>query len=181
MPRNILFMPTLLLATSLVGCWSPFHDLNSGQGLDPKGSAFVRALYGGYVGLSESRSWSFDLDDGEHFNLKAKAAAGGERVTPDRPESRRLGEVEAPLLADAYRRLWKSYQRGARRLIPAQAAEAQVRYDCWLEAAEGGRREDARRCSLSFEIAMAELQLAMLPASRVGRSTDAGRPLSIEF
>ncbi len=181
MPRGIPFAATLLLASSLVGCWSPFHDLNSGQDLDPKGPAFTRALYGGYVGLSETRSWSFDLGDGEHFNLKAKAAAEGDRVTPDRPESRSLDEVESRLLADAYRRLWRSFQRGARSLTPEGAAEAQVRYDCWLEAAEGGRREDARRCSLSFEIAMAEIQLAMLPASTVGSSADAGRPLNIEF
>lgn len=181
MPRGVPFAVTLLLAGSLVGCWSPFHDLDDEHAPEPDGPAFSRALYGGYVGLSETRSRSFDLDDGEHFSLKAKAAAEGERVTPDRPESRTLDPVESRLLADAYRRLWRSYQRGARRLTPERAAEAQIRYDCWLEAAEGGRREDAETCRLSFETAMAEIQEATLPPAKVGHSADAGRPLNIEF
>lgn len=181
MPRKLLTALALLATTSLTSCWSPFHDLTSGHALEPRGPAFARALHAGYVELSETRNWAFDLSDGEHFNLKAKAAAEGLPIKPDKPGSRDLPESEAAVLAEAHGRLWQSFRKGARNLVPRRAATAQFHYDCWLEAAAGSRWSDARDCSLAFEIAMAEVQLAMVAPPRGGVSAPPGQKLRIKL
>ena len=174
MIRRPTFALALAAAATTAGCWSPFHDLRSGRGLEPSGSAYSRAVYGGYVELSESRSWSFDLADGEHFNLKAKAAAEGTDIDPDRPQLRDLNDAERLQLTEAHERLRQSFARGARELLPAQTARAQIGYDCWLEAAEGGRARDAMDCSVRFEVSIAELNAAMGITARA-RPTPAAR------
>jgi OOP family OmpA-OmpF porin len=51
-------------------------------------------------------------------------------------------------------------ERG-RFVAPQDAAEAQVSYDCWIEAAEGSRDEDAAACKSAFEAAMGRLDEAL--------------------
>ncbi len=175
MIRRPTFALALAAAATTAGCWSPFHDLRSGRDLEPDGSAYSRAIYGGYVELSQSRSWSFDLADGEHFNLKAKAAAQGADIDPDRPQRRNLNEAERRQLTEAHERLRQSFARGARELLPAQTARAQIGYDCWLEAAEGGRARDAMDCSVRFEVSIAEVNAAMGITARARSTPVAGK------
>src|SRR3546814_5915306 len=46
----------------------------------------------------------------------------------------------------------------SRYLAPQDAATAQVKYDCWIEATEDGRSDDADACKAAFESAMAALE-----------------------
>src|SRR5690606_2933973 len=48
--------------------------------------------------------------------------------------------------------------QGGRYLAPQDAATAQVKYDCWIEATEDGRTGDAEACRAAFESAMAAVE-----------------------
>lgn len=143
-------------------------DTRSGQGLDATGTAFMNDLYQGYVGLRDERVANFDQIDGEHFNHKARRAARRSSVMPDFVEDRRLTDEQAEVFQGAWKRMHDAWDRGGRSLAPANAATAQVSYDCWIEATEGGRsddgqafghrQDDAARCKAAFEEAMAAVE-----------------------
>jgi OOP family OmpA-OmpF porin len=149
------------------GLWDhPFgsvFDTRSGLDLEANGIAFNQALYEGYVELSEERSddWlnaNWDFVDGELFNHKARTAKKNSVVLPDAPMDRELTEEQAETFQAALERLRSGFDRGARYLAPQDAAFAQVKYDCWIEAAEEGRSGDADACKSEFESAMAAVE-----------------------
>ncbi len=149
------------------GLWDhPFgsvFDTRSGLDLEANGIAFNQALYSGYADLSEDRSdaWlgaNWDFVDGELFNHKARTAKKNALVLPDEPMDRDLTEEQAATFQDAIERLRSGFDKGARYLAPQNAATAQVKYDCWIEAAEEGRSDDAEACKSAFEQAMAAVE-----------------------
>jgi len=138
-------------------------DTRSGLDLEANGIAFNQALYSGYAELSEDRSdaWlgaDWDFVDGELFNHKARTAKKNSVVLPDEPMDRELSEEQAATFQDAIERLRSGFDRGGRYLAPQDAATAQVKYDCWIEATEDGRVGDAEACRAAFEQAMAALE-----------------------
>lgn len=149
------------------GLWDhPFgsvFDTRSGLDLEANGIAFNQALHSGYVELSEDRSgaWlgaDWDFVDGELFNHKARTANKNSIVLPDEPADRDLTEEQAATFQDAIERLRRGFDIGGRYLAPQDAATAQVKYDCWIEATEDGRAEDAEDCRSAFEQAMAAVE-----------------------
>ncbi|MEE8189589.1 MAG: OmpA family protein [Kiloniellales bacterium] len=147
-------------------------DDTSGIGLETKGIAFMNALYDGYVALSQERQWATDLVDAEHFNHKARRSARRSSTQPDQLMDRELLDEDKAELAAALARLRVGFDRGGRYVAPADAAKAQVSYDCWIEAAEGTnpkygwashsswRLDDVERCKGDFEAAMAKVEAA---------------------
>ena len=138
-------------------------DTRSGLDLEANGIAFNQALYDGYVELSEDRSdaWlgaDWDFVDGELFNHKARTAFKNSLVLPDEPMDRELSEEQAVTFQNAIERLRTGFDRGGRYLAPEDAATAQVKYDCWIEATEDGRVGDAESCRSAFEQAMAAVE-----------------------
>ena len=138
-------------------------DTRSGLDLEANGIAFNQALYSGYAELSEDRSdaWigaDWDFVDGELFNHKARTAKKNSIVLPDEPMDRELTEEQAATFQSAIERLRSGFDRGGRYLAPQDAATAQVKYDCWIEATEDGRVGDAEACRAAFESAMAALE-----------------------
>ena len=71
---------------------------------------------------------------------------------------RELTEEQAATFQDAIERLRTGFDRGGRYLAPGDAAMAQVKYDCWIEATEDGRVGDAESCRAEFESAMAAVE-----------------------
>src|SRR3546814_11312552 len=71
---------------------------------------------------------------------------------------RELTEEQAATFQDAIERLRRGFDQGGRYLAPQDAATAQVKYDCWIEATEDGRSDDADACRAAFESAMAALE-----------------------
>ncbi|MGD1878491.1 MAG: OmpA family protein [Kiloniellaceae bacterium] len=149
------------------GLWDhPFgsvFDTRSGLDLEANGIAFNQALYDGYVELSEDRSdaWlgaDWDFVDGELFNHKARTANKNSLVLPDEPLDRELTEDQAATFQAAIERLRSGFDHGGRYLAPQDAATAQVKYDCWIEATEDGRSGDADDCRSAFESAMAAVE-----------------------
>ncbi|RMD62261.1 MAG: hypothetical protein D6826_07840, partial [Alphaproteobacteria bacterium] len=137
-------------------------ETTSGKGLTPNGTAFTNSLYEGYVALSDDRVAATDLVDAEHFNLKARRAGQRSDVLPDEVSERKLRDEDAAELSAALNRLRRAFERGGRSRAPVKAAEAQVSYDCWIEAAEGAnpavgfssaaaaRVDDVARCKAAF-------------------------------
>jgi OOP family OmpA-OmpF porin len=149
------------------GLWDhPFgsvFDTRSGLDLEANGIAFNQSLYSGYAELSEDRSdsWlggNWDFVDGELFNHKARTASKNSLVLPDEPMDRELTEEQAATFEAALERLRSGFDRGGRYLAPQDAATAQVKYDCWIEATEEARVGDADDCRSQFETAMAAVE-----------------------
>ncbi len=147
-------------------------DTSTGMGLTADGIAFHQGLYEGYTGLRDERVQVLDPVDGEHFNHKARRAARRSSVMPDQAQDRHLTDADVPVFKAAWKRIHDAWDRGGRHLAPADAAKAQVSYDCWIEASEGAnsgyglanvagsRQKDADHCKAAFEEAMAAVEAA---------------------
>lgn len=77
-----------------------------------------------------------DLIDGMHFGEKAKRAAAGGAVEPERIDDWRLPKAAARQLSDGRARLMAVLGGGARQSEPVTAAVAIARFDCWIEQQE---------------------------------------------
>jgi len=77
-----------------------------------------------------------DLIDGMHFGEKAKRAAAGDAVEPERIDDWRLPKPAARQLSDGRARLMAVLDGGARQSEPETAAVAIARFDCWIEQQE---------------------------------------------
>ncbi len=132
--------------------------------LDATGStAFNMALNEGYIELSDDRSdaWTepnWDFNDGELFKWKARSAARNVNVLAENSKDRDLSDAQRAEFDAAAERMHRAFERGGRFEAPKDAATAQVKYDCWMEAAEEGRADDAAACKQAFEDAMNEVE-----------------------
>ena len=92
-------------------------------------------------------------------------------VLPDDPLDRHLDELDVPVFTSALHRMLMAFDKGGREEAPKDSAEAQVAYDCWIEAAEYDREDDIQRCREAFWDAMkavsdaADYELTEMPAS----------------
>ena len=153
-----LAIPATAQAGPLDGFMVGIFDTDSGFDLQTSGTVFMNTLNDGYMGLSDSRTSGFDLHDGEHFNAKARSAARRSMVPMDEVTDRHLSESDRNALSQAYLRLRAAFVRGAKEVAPVDTGYAQVAYDCWIEAAEAGRDEDAERCRNEFNDRMARVE-----------------------
>jgi len=128
----------------------------------PKGSAFNRHLYDGYLKLADAERAEYDWRDGDWFSRKALAAADDQEVSPDGLYERNLPEASVAELKAARNDLTELLGGGARRASPEQAAEAQVSFDCWAqEQEENIQPDDIAACRDRFEAALGKVKLAM--------------------
>ena len=151
-------LPAGAQAGPLDGFMVGIFDTDSGFGLETSGIVFMNTLNDGYMNLSTSRTSAVDLHDGEHFNYKARSAARRSVVIPDEITDRELNDDDRDELSTALLRLRRAFLRGAREVAPVDVGYAQVAYDCWIEAAEGGREDDAARCRDEFNDRMARVE-----------------------
>jgi outer membrane protein OmpA-like peptidoglycan-associated protein len=131
---------------------------------EPTGSAFNRHLYEGYIELSERERAEYDWGDSRRFANKALAAAEGQIVNPEPLYDRNLPADTVDELAAASRNLTSLFDQGARSTAPADAALAQVSFDCWMqEQEENHQPEDIAACRDAFYDAVGRTQTAMAP------------------
>ena len=129
----------------LVGCAG--MELQKAQEMSPQGSAFNTSLYGGYVDLAASEYAEGDYWDSDAFATRAISAGSGQMVGPEQIDRRNLPEDKVGELMDARRRLTMALSTGASERNPAEAARAQVMFDCWMqEQEENFQPEDIARC-----------------------------------
>lgn len=136
-------------------------DLDDARAMEPQGGAFTRGLRAGYFDLVDSNWEGFDRGSASHFARKAVAAAKGLNVQPDMVGLRELSDEQQAELGAAYARLIGAFDAGARAQSPESAAQAQVAFDCWLEAEEDGNQTVIDECKARFEAAMADLENAL--------------------
>jgi OOP family OmpA-OmpF porin len=156
----LAFGLTLSVSAGVAGAGAIF-DTSSGLGLEADGIPFQQGLYQGYSDLSASRDDAWDPVDAELFNHKARRAARRSSVLPDQVSDRELNDDDRAEIGSAYTVMHTAFTKGGREIAPLDAAQAQVSYDCWIEAAEGSRDEDADACKAAFLAAMARLDEAL--------------------
>jgi OmpA-OmpF porin, OOP family len=130
------------------------------------GPPFNEALKERYLELGSSK-WQEGSWEILHFRDKARSAMLGDLVYPDRVTgvpSDAQGE-----LIEQRERLLLFLDAGARELVPEDAAEAQVGFDCWLSGVKATHQLDSG-CRETFAAALGRTEqavLAELPASYV--------------
>jgi len=130
--------------------------------MKPKGGAYEKGLYAGYMKLAKGEYDEDDIADAEWFAQRAKAAASGKPTGPQELSERRLKGSHAKELGPARARLWSALDQGAAKKAGKHAAAAQVAFDCWIqEAEEDIQRIDISRCQIGFNAAMAQVDAAM--------------------
>lgn len=150
----------VVMSVALLGACT--NDLERLKTAAPGGdvSAFNKSLGSKYQALADfEANRMVDWADAEHYATKALAAWNGEDVQPDDPEIRSL---PANLMADAKQDrlilLGLLDQGNWRSKRPSLSAEAQTKYDCWLEQLEEGwQTEDIAACRQDFLDAVAQL------------------------
>ncbi len=145
-------------AAVLAGCSSQF---DAARRSPQAGTAFDRALQTGYLQLARAELDEVDLVDTDAFAGRALKLANGKRVLPERLDARSLPAAVAPALARARTRLIAALDGGGRERTPDAAAEAQLRFDCWMqEQEENFQPDDIAACRAAFMAAVEKIKTA---------------------
>ncbi len=145
-------------ALVLSGCAG--MELEKAQNLTPEGSAFNMSLYKGYVDLAASEYAEADYADSDVFAGRAIGAGSGQLVKPEQIDRRALPDDKVSELMAARRRLVMALSTGAAERKPAEAADAQVMFDCWMqEQEENFQPEDIARCRGALMAALDALEV----------------------
>jgi OmpA-OmpF porin, OOP family len=124
------------------------------------GPPFNEALKQGYLELAASR-WREGSWELLHFRDKARQAMLGDAVWPD--DVSRVPSGLQPELAAQRDRLLAVLDAGGRVLAPADAALAQVSFDCWLSEARDTKTLESE-CRESFVAAFQGTEQAVMAA-----------------
>jgi OOP family OmpA-OmpF porin len=151
-------------------------ELQRTRGLSPTG-AYNSALYNGYIQQSASEFGGGHYASSDVYARKARLAANNQAVPvfiPNDPKSYPPGRVpdnEVNDLVQARASLVNAMERNAGTVAPAQAAQAQVMFDCWVEQqsylgyfSESNQPDDAALCRNGFRTAMASIEQSLQPA-----------------
>ena len=156
--RNTLkLMALAALAGVLAACGTA--DI---EGMQVKGPAFNKGLYDGYLSLAKSEYDEDDWSDGAKFGDRAVASAEGSPPGPEAIAARKLPKRTVGDLTSARGKLVSALNRGAAGKDPANAALAQVMFDCWMQEQEEDLQPDhIANCRTQFETAMARVDAAL--------------------
>ncbi len=158
MIKNTSVLIAVACAAAVAGCSA---QLDEARRAAPAGSTFDRALQSGYLQLARAELDELDLVDTDEFAGRALKLAHGERVDPERLDARKLPTSAVTDLAGARARLIAAFDRGAREREPKQAAEAQLRFDCWMqEQEENFQPHDIAACRGGFLVAVEKIETA---------------------
>ncbi|MBT3535823.1 MAG: OmpA family protein [Rhodospirillaceae bacterium] len=124
-------------------------------------------LYDGYIGLSKMEYKEGDYEDSDRFAMRAMKASTAKKDTAVKPEgfkARNLPADKADDLRKARGRLMIALHQGGRENYPRFAADAQVKFDCWMqEQEENFQPKDIEACKKGFMKAIAKLEKAVAP------------------
>ncbi len=156
----------------LLGACAGFQ-LEKAQNTTPSGSDFNTSLYKGYVELADSEFREADYPDSDVFANRAIEAASNKSVQPEAIDARNLPADKRDELSNAREGLVAALGAGAADRKPAEAAHAQVMFDCWMqEQEENMQPADIERCRAGFAMALAQIQ----PEPKVAAPAPAPQP-----
>lgn len=121
----------------LAGCYTT-EEYEQLQRIQPVGDAFQQALAVHYLEFARQEYDHYDWRSVELFAQKGLAAARGEPVPPESPQTWSLDEHARSTLDAAYQTLQTKLTAHYKKRRPKQAAELQFSYECWLEEQEEG-------------------------------------------
>lgn len=155
----------VLAAFTTAGCGT-FFDYDDLRRTDAKGRDFSAALAREYkVFALFERDDMWDLLDADRFRQKALRSAASETPAPESLDDWTLPHRTLAELTAARARLIKVLADGGGRFMPAPAARAQVKFDCWLEQQEEDMQPDhIRQCRDGFYAAMVTVERALAAA-----------------
>lgn len=148
------------LVALLAGCAGA--ELDRAKQVSPTGTAFENGLCKGYVAIASWEQGESDYEDADAFALRAISAAGGKGVEPEGLADWALPKDKVGELGNDRQRIVAALTSGARDKAPAQAAHAQVMFDCWMqEQEENFQPSDISKCRGAFMTAMASVEEAV--------------------
>ena len=155
--RHLALLTAFAGILLLAGCASP-NDVDAANKIKAMapptaGTAFNRALFEEYKSEAKNEAEvEFEWDDAAIFARKGLAAAAGETVEPEKLASWLIPAGRVDELAKARELLVADLAAGAGERLPAIAAKAQAKFDCWVEEErEGDTTSDCRKQFLTLE------------------------------
>ena len=148
----------------LSGCAG--NEIDHMKSAEATGTAFTKALTEEYREITAFEADEmFDWEHASYFAQKGLRAAGGEVVEPEVVANWHLPESRVTEMGDARSRLVALLDASARSKVPATAARAQGRFDCWIEQQEENHQPDhIAACRDQFYAALTMLEAEMAPA-----------------
>lgn len=142
------------------------YDLDKLNSAQPSGDAFTRALTDEYRQLAAFEADEMnDWKDASYYAKRGLRTAAGETVQPAEVSARGLPADHVAELTTARGDLMNLLGAGAGTKVPARAAKAQAKFDCWMEQQEENfQPTHIARCRDEFYAALNESKLAMAPA-----------------
>ena len=138
--------------------------ITQAENLTPKGDAFQTALWKGYIEKANAEAAEKHYSAADLWVEKATLAANGEDSVPVIVEPWGIKGADLDELNAARGRLMGALNSGAGNVVPEITADAQVKFDCWVEErSENVQPADIKACKRAFETAMADIADAMKP------------------
>ena len=124
---------------------------------------FNEQLKEGYLRLAETQRAETHPINWYHFRSKAREAMLGDVVWPDKVTSWQIPEASQAEAIELRERLLRALEGGARKTAPADAAAAQVNFECWLQELESIHNPaNFSDCKDSFEAALAKAESSLI-------------------
>ena len=156
-----LLMGSITIALAACSGFSGSKEIQALNEARAVGSPFTQQLAAEYRDFANSeQNTMFDYADALHFASKHLAAAAREVVLPEPVSDWNLNADDINTLSAGRARLMAAFDAGAREIAPREAAMAQGRYDCWIDAAEekSGPANSTISCQQGFDEVMNVLE-----------------------
>lgn len=151
----------ILVSTMLAACGTKLEQAEQAQ---PSQDLHKAALYDGYLGLSKMEYGEGDYQDSDFFADRALLASDDKKIEPQVISARVLPVDKLNEMAIARRKVITALYRGAAEKAPQAAAEAQVKFDCWMqEQEENFQPDDIAACRNAFDASIAKINAALSP------------------
>ncbi len=155
----LTFVCVLACAIALTACG---RQLQKAEEIEPATDEHGEALYKGYLDQSRLEYAEGDYQDSDFFADRAVLAGGNEKFDPQPIEARDLPADMLNEMAAARGEYITAVYRGSVQKLPVTSAEAQVRFDCWMqEQEENFQPEDIAACREAFEQAMYKINASL--------------------
>lgn len=182
---------SLLLALgacqSFLGAFSVDDNLEAAKNAGPPPGAFDAALQQEYIAYSQVELDEYDFEHANRFARKGLAAGNGELVLPEHPEHWVLPPEKAEEFAASRNLLVTALDGGGRTKAPAEAATAQVMFDCWIQEEEieneGHQPDDIAFCRKAFwdNLALVQSAIAEPMAAPAPEPPPAPEPIARDY
>lgn len=139
-------------------------QLDAAESMSASGSAFTQALHKEYMWVSRTEYSSgapASAVGSLIFKDKAIESAGGKAPAPMDPAAVAVEDAE---INDGYKRLTAALDKGGADKAPADMAQAQAAFDCWVFAHCNRQGAVAEECKKRFLDAIARVEAALAPA-----------------